>query len=137
MDFFIYSRNQISVMLKVDWYLEHPLDFEYKNYILLDYIQSIDNSFKLHQLSPYLLWTEKLVTELKDFSQKKYDFYKSFERKKLVVENGQLKMTTITLRETPDIKEIFEIVDYSTPLLESKIKLGYKLLDKYPQILYF
>lgn len=123
-------------MLKVDWYLEQPLDFEYKNYILLDYIQSIDNSYKLHQLSPYLLWTEKLVLELKDFSQKRYDFYKSFERKKVIIEDGRLKMVTINFREMDDIKTINEIVEYSTPLLESKIKLGYKLLGKYPQILF-
>ena len=123
-------------MLKVDWYLEQPLDFEYKNYILLDYIQSIDNSYKLHQLSPYLLWTEKLVLELKDFSQKRYDFYKSFERKKVIIEDGRLKMVTINFREIDDIKTINEIVEYSTPLLESKIKLGYKLLGKYPQILF-
>lgn len=123
-------------MLKVDWYLEQPLDFEYKNYILLDYIQSIDNSYKLHQLSPYLLWTEKLVLELKDFSQKRYDFYKSFERKKVIIEDGRLKMVTINFREIDDIKTINEIVEYSTPLLESKIKLGYKLLSKYPQILF-
>lgn len=131
MDFFIYTN-----MLKVDWYLEQPLDFEYKNYILLDYIQSIDTSFKVHKLSPYLLWTEKLVFELKDFSQKRYDFYKSFEKKKLVVEEGRLKLKTIRFRELDDIKTINEIVEYSTPLLESKIKLGYKLLDKYPQILF-
>ena len=123
-------------MLKVDWYLEQPFDFEYKNYVLLDYIQSIDNSYKIHQLSPYLLWTEKLVLELKDFSQKRYDFYKSFERKKLVIEDGRLRMATIRFRELEDVKIINEIVEYSTPLLESKIKLGYKLLDKYPQILF-
>ena len=131
MGFFIYTS-----MLKVDWYLEQPFDFEYKNYVLLDYIQSIDNSYKIHQLSPYLLWTEKLVLELKDFSQKRYDFYKSFERKKLVIEDGRLRMATIRFRELEDVKIINEIVEYSTPLLESKIKLGYKLLDKYPQILF-
>lgn len=131
MDFFIYTN-----MLKVDWYLEQPLDFEYKNYILLDYIQSIDTNFKIHKLSPYLLWTEKLVFELKDFSQKRYDFYKSFEKKKVIIEEGRLKLKTIKFRELDDIKTINEIVEYSTPLLESKIKLGYKLLDKYPQILF-
>jgi hypothetical protein len=31
-------------MLNIDWYIEHPLDFEYKNYILLDYIQSVDKA---------------------------------------------------------------------------------------------
>ena len=64
-------------MLKVDWYLEQPLDFEYKNYILLDYIQSVDKSYQIHQLSPYLLWTERLIDELKDFDNKRRIFHKS------------------------------------------------------------
>ena len=64
-------------MLKLDWYIEHPIDFEYKNYILLDYLQSVDKSYQLHQLSPYLLWTEKLTLELKDFNLKKDLFINS------------------------------------------------------------
>jgi hypothetical protein len=123
-------------MLKVDWYLEYPIDFEYKNYILLDYVQSIDTSFKLHKLSPYLLWTEKLVTELYNFNKSRIDFFKSFEKKKFVVDDGKIRIDTIKLKETDEIKIITEIVEYSTPLLESKVKLGYKLLDKYPQILF-
>ncbi len=123
-------------MLKTDWFLEYPLDFEYKNYILLDYIQSLDNSYKIHQLSPYLLWTEKMVLELKEFNQRKKDFFNLFQKKNITIESGQLKLKTTTLNETTEIKTIIEIIEFSTPLLESKIKLGYKLLDKYPQILF-
>ena len=39
--------------------------------------------------------------------------------------------------ETPaKLLEVLEIVEYSKPLLQSKIKMGYKLFDKYPQLLY-
>ena len=48
----------------------------------------------------------------------------------------RMKIIRKDIEKNDEIKIIFEIVDYSTPLLESKIKLGYKLLDKYPQILY-
>lgn len=123
-------------MLKVDWFLEYPLDFEYKNYILLDYIQSVDNSYKIHRLSPYLLWTERMVIELKDFTKKKTDFFTLLQKKKFILEDGNLKLKSTSLKETDEIKTIIEIIDYSTPLLESKVKLGYKLLNKYPQILF-
>ncbi len=123
-------------MLKIDWYLDQPIDFEYKNYILLDYIQSLDKSYQLHQLSPYLLWTERMVIELREFNQRKKDFFNFFERKKLIVDNGKLSLKTVGLSETEEIKTIIELIDYSTPLLESKVKLGYKLLSKYPQILF-
>ena len=57
-------------MLELDWYCQTPLDFEHKNYLLLQYLKSIDDSYSSHILSPYLLWTEKLVSELKDFASK-------------------------------------------------------------------
>lgn len=122
-------------MLKIDWYLEMPIDFEYKNYILLDYLQSLDQSYGLRQLSPYLLWTEKLVNELNDFKIKKKQFEKMFERDTLVFGNT-IKIVKTSPLNTDSIKSVLEIVDYSSPILESKVKLGYKLLDKYPQILF-
>lgn len=123
-------------MLNVDWFLQYPLDFEYKNYILLDYLQSLDNSYKVHKLSPYLLWTEKLVDELKDFSQKKNKFTSSIQKKAIHLQEGRLFYKSSNIVESKEIKTIIEIVEYSTPILESKVKLGYKLLDKYPQILF-
>ena len=123
-------------MLKLDWYIEHPIDFEYKNYILLDYLQSVDKSYQLHQLSPYLLWTEKLTSELKDFNLKKSLFIKQTEKKELKFLNGKITFIKTKIDDDKTIKLISEIVEYSFPILESKVKLGYKLLQKYPQLLY-
>ena len=77
-------------MLSVNWYIEHPLDFEYKNYILLDYIQSLDESYKLLQLSPYLLWTEKLLLELKEFEIKRKLFIDQIEKTQIIFDDMQL-----------------------------------------------
>ena len=123
-------------MLKIDWYLEHPLDFEYKNYILLDYIQSVDKSYQIHQLSPYLLWTERLISELKDFDNKRRIFHKSIQKTQLIFDEGTIRLMKKSIEVPESIKLITEIIDYSCPILESKIKLGYKLLSKYPQILF-
>jgi len=123
-------------MLKVDWYLEHPLDFEYKNYILLDYIQSVDKSFQILKLSPYLLWTEKLLFELKDFNNKSKLFHKGFDKNVLLFEDNKIRLIKKTLEQPESLIIINDIIDYSYPLLESKVKLGYKLLNKYPQIIF-
>jgi hypothetical protein len=123
-------------MLKIDWYLEQPYDFEYKNYILLDYVQSVDKSYQLHQLSPYLLWTEKLVLELKDFQKKRIQFLKKLEKDVLLYEYGKIQIVKSKIKEPDFIKTITEIIDFSQPILESKVKFGYKLLSKYPQLLY-
>jgi hypothetical protein len=123
-------------MLQLDWYCQTPLDFEHKNYLLLQYLKSIDDSYSEHILSPYLLWTEKLVKELKDFTQKSYLLESTIKKDITSIDLNRMRIIRKEIEKNNEIKVVFEVVEYSTPLLESKIKLGYKLLDRYPQILY-
>ncbi len=123
-------------MLQLDWFCQSPLDFEHKNYLLLQYLKSIDDSYSEHKLSPYLLWTEKLVKELQDFKIKSQYFESSIRRDIISIDISKMMIVRKEIEKNDEIKIVFEIVEYSTPLLESKIKLGYKLLDKYPQILF-
>jgi len=122
-------------MLELNWYAVAPLDFEYKNYILLDYLSKIDSAFAIHNLSPYLLYTEKLISELDIFRINVKLFEKEIKRDIIGFSlNSSIIYSEI---KTPDkLNEVIEIVEWSKPLLESKLKLGYKLFEKYPQILY-
>jgi len=122
-------------MLHVDWFIEPPMDFEQKNYLLLDYIQQIDNSFKIQKLSPYLLYTEKLVEEMTRFKEGRERMREALRRKKLNL-SRKIHWVVTDVDETKEMKTVVEIVDYSMPILESKLVLGYKLLEKYPQILW-
>ena len=123
-------------MLQLDWFCQSPLDFEHKNYLLLQYLKSIDDSYSELKLSPYLLWTEKLVKELQDFKIKSQYFESSIRRDIISIDISKMMIVRKEIEKNDEIKIVFEIVEYSTPLLESKIKLGYKLLDRYPQILF-
>ncbi len=123
-------------MLQLDWFCQSPLDFEHKNYLLLQYLKSIDDSYSEHKLSPYLLWTEKLVKELKDFQSKCLQFESIIKRDIISIDLSKMQIIRKEIEKNDEIKFVFEIVDYSKPLLESKVKLGYKQLDKYPQILF-
>jgi len=122
-------------MLHVDWFIEPPMDFEQKNYLLLDYVQQIDNSFKIQKLSPYLLYTEKLVEEMTRFKEGRERMREALRRKKLNL-SRKIHWVVTDVDETKEMKTVVEIVDYSMPILESKLVLGYKLLEKYPQILW-
>ena len=64
-------------MLKFDWFAEAPIDFEHKNYVLLSYLKEIDESYSYHKLSPYLLYTEKLVQDMKLFKDNEWKFTNS------------------------------------------------------------
>lgn len=123
-------------MLNLDWYCQTPLDFEHKNYLLLQYLKSVDDSYSNHILSPYLLWTEKLVKELQEFTTKTKFLETNLKKEIESVDLIHMKIVRKEINKNDEIKIVFEIVEYSTPLLNSKIKLGYKLLDKYPQILF-
>jgi hypothetical protein len=123
-------------MLQLDWFYQSPLDFEHKNYLLLQYIKSIDDSYSEHKLSPYLLWTEKLVNELQDFKLKTTYFESIIKKDIISIDLIKMQIVRKEIEKNDEIKVVFEIVEYSTPLLESKVKLGYKLLNKYPQILF-
>ena len=50
-------------MLHVDWFIEPPMDFEQKNYLLLDYVQQIDNSFKIQKVKKTCLIEKLLIKD--------------------------------------------------------------------------
>jgi hypothetical protein len=123
-------------MLNLDWYCQTPLDFEHKNYLLLQYLKSVDDSYSNHILSPYLLWTEKLVKELQEFKIKTQHLESNLKREIESLDFTKMQIIRKEIKKNDEIKVVFEIIEYSTPILESKVKLGYKLLDKFPQILF-
>jgi len=119
--------------LALTWYMESPIDFEQKQYVLLAYLQKVDNSFLLKKLSPHLLHMEKMVCELinyevlyekmrKDFDKNRYIYFD--DNSKLKGENNEL------------IIEIEEIVKFSIPQVKTRIDFGYKIFEKNKQILY-
>ena len=122
-------------MLKINWYFESPIDFEHKNYVLLSYLKEIDESYSYHKLSPYLLYTEKLVQDMKKFEEVEWKFTNSLWTP-IVSFSLQTGIRRREVQKGDEIKEIIEIVHYSIPLLQSKVNLGWKLLEKYPQVLF-
>ena len=120
-------------ILPIDWYVQPPIDFEHKQYILFSYLQKVDNSFLLKTLSPHLLHLERISSELlkyeecyetmrNTFNTNRYIYF--MENSKLTGENDEL------------ILEIREIVSFSIPQVKTRIDFGYSLLKKYNQILF-
>jgi hypothetical protein len=122
----------MNELLSLTWFMESPIDFEHKQYLLLAYLQKVESSFLNKKLSPHLLHLERLSDELVEFKSSldiiKRDFDKNryvyFDNVKLEGENNEI------------IIEIKEIVSFSIPQLEPRIKLGYKILEKNNQILF-
>jgi hypothetical protein len=122
----------MNELLSLTWFIESPIDFEHKQYLLFAYLQRVESNFLLKKLSPHLLHLEKLSDELvgfessfelirKDFDKNRYIY---FDNHKLEGENNEI------------ILEVREIVNFSLPQIEPRIKMGYKILEKNKQILY-
>ena len=119
-------------LLPLNWYVESPIDFEHKQYILYAYLQKVDSAFQNKSLSPHLLHLEKLMDELfyfeSSFTMIKADFDKN---RYIYLDNIKLEGEDNSL-----IYEIRDIVSFAIPQVEPRITLGYKILKRNNHRLY-
>lgn len=119
-------------LLSITWYVESPIDFEYKEYVLYAYLQKVDSSFREKRLSPHLLHLEKLLDELNKFRQSMIEMrsgfaknrYTWFDNQKLIGEDNEL------------VNEVDELVEFAIPQFQPRIDYGYKILKRNKQILF-
>lgn len=120
-------------ILPIHWYFESPIDYEHKQYVLLGYLMKVDSSFIEKKLSPHLLHLEKLTKELQNFEISFFDMKKEFDRNRYIYFSDNSKLIG---EDNHLIYEIKEIVDFSIPLIQTRIDLGYKILGRNCQVLY-
>lgn len=119
-------------IISLTWYIESPIDFEHKQYILLGYLQKVENSFMNKVLSPHFLHMEKMVSELTNFNDSYIQIKKDFDKQRFIfIENNHLIGEDNHL-----VDEIYEIVNFSIPQIKSRIDLGNSILKKNKQILF-
>lgn len=120
-------------ILQTGWYIEPPIDFEHKQYILLNYLQKVDSSFMNKKLSPYFLNLEKIRNELNIFKTTYNDFKLNLEKQRYLYFEDNSKIRGL---ENDVIFEVLEIVDFSIPQIDVRIDLGKKILIRNKQLLY-
>lgn len=120
-------------IIPITWYIESPIDFEYKQYVLLSYLQTVDGSFIEKKLSPHLLHMERMITEMVSFKESFSGIKKRFNKERYIYfqDNSKLEGENNHL-----VEEIIEIVEFSLPQVETRLKLGKTILSKNRQILY-
>ena len=120
--------------MPLTWYMESPIDFEYKQYLILSYLQKVDSSFIIKKLSPHLLHMESMIKEMLSFQESLSDMRKRFDKQRYVLvfhDNPKLVGEKNIL-----VEEIEEVVDFSIPLIKNRVDLGYSILRKNKQVLY-
>ncbi len=116
--------------LSKNWITEHHIDFEYKKYMLLAYLQSVSDNFTEHRLYPFLSDLVEHYRNLKVLKDNKKNLYESFVGRAKAVDFEQFKIIYEKLAEDDSlIQEIETIIDYSIPQMEIYLKEGKKLYD--------
>ena len=116
--------------LSKNWITEKLIDFEYKKYILLAYLQQVDKHFELNKLYPDL---SELISHyhntktLKENKQQLFDAFPS-QLKSIDMQNLFFQFEKI-LKDDELMQEIETIIDYSMPRFEHYLNEGKKIYD--------
>jgi hypothetical protein len=116
--------------LTKNWLTENHIDFEYKKYLVLGYLQSVSQSYKSKELYPFLGDVIEHYRNLKQVKEST-DQIKKGLFKDLKAIDWQ-KMELIYNTENPEhesIQELQHIIDFSLPLFFEKIMDGKKIYD--------
>lgn len=120
--------------LNKNWLTEGLLDFEYKKYVLLAYLQNVKQHFDKAELYPPLsdlIWHYKNLLSIKtSYEQLNSGFKKELES----FDAKDLKLIYSKHQQEEWLKEMTDIIQYATPLLEQNIYEGksiYDLIEKH------
>jgi hypothetical protein len=115
--------------LSENWITEHLMDFEYKKYLLLGYLQQVEEHFKEQKLYPdfaELIAHYKNLIQLKNnTSSLESNFKKTlkgidYENAKLIYENSI---------DDESLTELKQILAFSEPLLANELNKGKSIFD--------
>lgn len=116
--------------LSENWITEGWVDFEYKKYILLAYLQHVESQFKEVKLYPPLGELVQHYSKLKSFSENREQLKASFPKLLEGPDFKEMKLKYKALEPDDDMmKQLEEIVAYALPQLKKAIEEGKSIYD--------
>lgn len=124
--------------LSKTWLTEKHIDFEYKRYLLLAYLQTVNENFKEHRLYPHLSDLIGHYRGLLELREGKNNLYESFPGniKSADMENFRIVYEKI-IRDDDLMQEIASIIEFSIPQMEQHLRIGKKIYDMIEEHLKF
>jgi hypothetical protein len=111
--------------LKSNWLTEGLIDFEYKKYQLLAYLQKVKNSFNRVELYPFLSDLVFHYRNLKSINDNKELIQEAFPKEISLEKIKSLELTYRKIIEDDAImKEIEEIINFSIPKVKFHLDEG-------------
>ena len=114
--------------LTENWLTEGLLDFEYKKYKLLAWLQEVDRDFKSVKVYPSLADLLMHYQNLQAFQQSKALLESQFPKELRLADVERLNLHYQTLVEAdPRMRELEDIVDYSLPQMKRCLDDGIRI----------
>lgn len=116
--------------LHMNWFFENQPDFEYKKYLLLAYLQDVQQQFNQTKLYPALADLVAHYRNLKQFKKSKDELYEVFPNQ---IEQLDLQRFKISFSKAISNDELMnhlqEIIDFGLPAIQKHIDEGKEIYD--------
>lgn len=114
--------------LNPNWITEGWIDFEYKKYLLLDYLQEVNRQFGQKKLYPTLSEIISHFQNLRQLKEQKAIVSQSFPKaiSKIDFENFVLKYQRL-IAEEKCMEELETIMDFAIPQFQNRMESGREL----------
>jgi len=116
--------------LGINWFIEGSIDFEYKKYILLDYLQEINRHFDKSKLYPNLTDLIFHFNNLLYFKKNKSMLQQAFPQRLTQADLDAVKLTYQKIVEDDNtMNEIEQIITYAMQKMDPAIQTGKEIYD--------
>jgi len=116
--------------LSKDWITEHSIDFEYKKYMLLAYLQHVEGCYKLNRLYPPLADLIEHYRTAKTLKESKQHLNGSFPQRMAGFDAERFRLTyEKVVNDDALMQELESILDFSLPRIAEYVKEGQAIFD--------
>ncbi|MDB4902536.1 MAG: hypothetical protein JWQ63_1817 [Mucilaginibacter sp.] len=116
--------------LSINWFIEGSIDFEYKKYILLDYLQEINRHFDKSKLYPNLTDLIFHFNNLLYFKKNKTMLQQAFPQRLTKADIEAVKLTYQKIvDDDSSMQEIEMIITYALQKMDPAIQTGKEIYD--------
>jgi hypothetical protein len=115
--------------LSANWITEHLVDFEYKKYMLLAYLEDVKKNFRDKKLYPDLSDIIAHYRNLLTLKNNTNSIRDNFKKNVSGLDIEHLKLKFENLQDEDWLSEIKQIIEYSLPLMASEVNEGKSIFD--------
>ncbi|MCR8557476.1 hypothetical protein KXD93_07480 [Mucilaginibacter sp. BJC16-A38] len=116
--------------LGINWFIEGSIDFEYKKYILLDYLQEINRHFDKSKLYPNLADLVFHFNNLLYFKKNKSMMQQSFPQRLTKADIDAVKLTYQKIVDDDStMQQIEQIITFALQKMDPAIQTGREIYD--------